>query len=103
MKGGDRMSTYISLISLTQKGIEKIKESPARLDQAKAAFSAMGAELKEFYLVTGRYDMVVISEAPDDETVAKVALAIASGGSIRTETLRAFTEKEYRNIITALP
>jgi len=97
------MSTYISLISLTQKGIENIKESPARLDQAKAAFKAMGAELKQFYLVTGRYDMVVISEAPDDETVSKVALAIGSGGSIRTETLRAFTEEEYRKIIAALP
>ena len=96
------MSTYISLISLTQKGIENIKESPARLDQAKAAFKAMGAELKQFYLVTGRYDMVVISEAPDDETVSKVALAIASGGSIRTETLRAFTEEEYRKIIAEL-
>jgi len=97
------MSTYISLISLTQKGIEKIKESPARLDQAKAVFKSMGAELKEFYLVTGRYDMVVISEAPDDQTVARVALAIGAGGAIRTETLRAFTEQEYRKIISALP
>jgi uncharacterized protein with GYD domain len=97
------MSTYISLISLTQKGIENIKESPARLDKAKDLFKAMGAEIKEFYLVTGRYDMVVVSEAPDDETVAKVALAISSGGSIRTETLRAFTEEEYRKIIAALP
>jgi uncharacterized protein with GYD domain len=97
------MSTYISLINLTQKGIENIKESPARLDQAKAAFKAMGAELKEFYLVTGQYDMVVISEAPDDETVSKVALAIGSGGSIRTETFRAFTEEEYQKIIAELP
>ena len=103
MKGGDSMSTFISLISLTQKGIENIKESPARLDQAKAAFKAMGAELKEFYLVTGQYDMVVISEAPDDETVSKVALAIGSGGSIRTETFRAFTEEEYQKIIAELP
>jgi uncharacterized protein with GYD domain len=97
------MSTYISLINLTQKGIENIKESPNRLDQAKAEFKAMGAELKQFYLVTGRYDMVVISEAPDDEAVSKVALAIGSAGSIRTETLRAFTEEEYQKIIAELP
>ena len=97
------MPTYISLISLTQKGVENIKESPARLEKAKAAFKAMGAELKQFYLVTGQYDMVVISEAPDDETVAKVALMIGSAGAIRTETLRAFTEQEYKNIIAALP
>jgi len=97
------MSTYISLISLTQKGIENIKDSPDRLNKAKELFKAMGAELKQFYLVTGRYDMVVVSEAPNDETVAKVALAISAAGAIRTETLRAFTEDEYRKIIAALP
>ncbi len=97
------MPNYKSLIRWTQKGVENVKESPARLDQAKAAVKAMGAELKEFYLVTGQYDIVIISEAPDDETVSKVALAISSGGSVRTETLRAFTEEEYRKIIAALP
>ena len=97
------MATYITLLSFTQEGIENIKESPARLDAAKQAFRAMGAELKEFYLVMGQYDAVVVAEAPDDETVAKLALAIGSGGAVRTETLRAFTEDEYRKIIAALP
>ena len=97
------MATYISLLSFTQQGVENIKESPARLDAAKQAFQAMGAELKEFYLVMGQYDAVVISEGPDDETAAKLALAIGSAGAIRTETLRAFTEDEYRKIIAALP
>ena len=97
------MATYIMLASYTQKGIEEIKESPARLDAAKQAFQAMGAELKEFYLVMGRYDMLVIGEAPDDETAAKLALAIGSRGSVRTETLKAFSEDEYRKIIDALP
>jgi len=97
------MATYISLLSFTQQGAENIKESPARLDAAKQAFQAMGAELKEFYLVMGQYDAVVISEGPDDETAAKLALAIGSAGAIRTETLRAFTEDEYRKIIAALP
>ena len=103
MKGGGTMATYILLANYTQKGIENIKESPARLDAAKQAFQAMGAELKEFYLTMGRYDMVVVAEAPDDETAAKLALAIGSAGAIRTETLRAFTEDEYRKIISALP
>jgi len=43
MKGGDRMATYIILVSYTQKGVENIKESPARLDTAKKAFLPMGA------------------------------------------------------------
>ena len=97
------MPTQIILINWTQEGIKSVKESPNRLDAAKAAFRAAGAELKEFYLVQGRYDMVVIAEGPDAEKAAKLALAIGSRGAIRTETLNAFTEDEYRKIIAALP
>jgi uncharacterized protein with GYD domain len=97
------MATYIILLHYTQQGVQNIKESPARLDAAKKAFRAMGAELKQWYLVMGQYDAVVVAEAPDDETAAKLALAIGSLGSIRTETLRAFTEDEYRKLIAALP
>lgn len=97
------MPTYITLIRYTQEGSQKIKESPARLDAAKQALKAMGAELKAYYLTMGQYDAVVIGEAPNDETVAKLALSIGAAGAIRTETLRAFTEDEYRKIISALP
>jgi len=97
------MPTFITLVNYTEEGIENVKESPARLDAAKAAFRAAGAEIKGFYLVLGRYDMVLIAEGPDAETAAKLALAIGSQGNIRTETLRAFTEDKYRKIIAALP
>jgi uncharacterized protein with GYD domain len=97
------MPTYITLLHFTQKGIETIKEGPARLDRAKQAFKEVGAELKAFYLVTGRYDAVVVVEAPNDEAVARIALSSASAGNVRSETLRAFTEAEYRKIIASLP
>lgn len=97
------MPTYISLIRFTQKGMETIKEGPNRLDAAKQRFRAAGGELKAFYLVTGQYDAVAILELPNDEAVARLALANGSMGNIRTETLRAFTEDEYRKIIAALP
>ena len=97
------MPTYISLIRWTQKGIENIKEGAVRLDMAKQAFKAVGAELKQMYLVMGQYDLIIIGEAPDDETVARLSLAIGAQGNIRTETCRAFTEDEYRKIIAALP
>jgi uncharacterized protein with GYD domain len=97
------MATYISLLHYTQQGMQNIKESPARLDAAKKAFRAMGGELKQWYLVMGQYDAVVVTEAPDDETASKMFLAVGALGSVRTETLRAFTEAEYRKIIAALP
>jgi uncharacterized protein with GYD domain len=97
------MPTYISLIRFTQKGMETIKEGPRRLDAAKQRFHAAGGELKAFYLVTGQYDAVAISELPNDEAAAQVALGNGSMGNVRTETLRAFSEDEYRKIIAALP
>lgn len=97
------MPTYISLIRFTQKGMETIKEGPKRLDAAKQRFRAAGGELKAFYLVTGQYDAVAIAELPNDEAAAGVALGNGAMGNVRTETLRAFSEDEYRKIIAALP
>ena len=97
------MPTYIMLLSWTEEGVGKIKESPSRLDAFKQALQQAGGSLKGFYLVTGRYDMVAVVEVPDEETIAKLALATGSKGSTRTETLRAFNEDEYRRIISDLP
>ena len=97
------MATYISLIKFTQQGIATIKDGPARLDTGKETLRALGSELKAFYLTMGRYDIVSISEAPDDQAAAKVALAIGSVGNVTTETLRAFTEDDYRAMVAALP
>ena len=97
------MATYFMLVRYTQKGIGNVKQSPARLDMAKTSFRDLGAQLKEFYLVTGRYDIIVVAEAPNDETIAKCALDLASKGNVTTETIRAFKEDEYRKIIAALP
>ena len=97
------MPTYITLFRWTQEGIEKVKESPDRLESAKHLYRELGGELKAFYLVMGQYDAVVISEAPDDETIARIYLAAGALGAIRSETLRAFTETEYQKIIATLP
>jgi len=97
------MATYISLLKFTKEGIENIKESPTRLDNARRAFQAFGGEMQAFYLVMGQYDAVVIAQAPDNISAAKVSLLIGSAGAVKTETLTAFEESEYREIIDALP
>ncbi len=97
------MATYVSLLRFTQQGIQNIKQAPDRLDAAKRTFEAAGGKLLAFYLVTGQYDAVFISEAPDNETAARIALATCALGNVRTETLPAFTEEEYRKIVAALP
>ncbi len=97
------MATYITLVDFTKQGIGNIKESPKRLSAAKEAFRAFGGEMEQFYLALGRYDMILVAEAPNDEVVAKVALAVGSQGAVKTETFRVFNEDEYRNIIESLP
>ncbi len=93
------MSTYIILVNWTDQGIRTVKESPQRLATAKKVIEAAGGKMTGFYLTMGRYDMVAIAEAPNDESVATIMLDLGSGGGIRTETMRAFTEDQYRDII----
>ena len=97
------MARYLLLSRFTTQGLQTIKDGPARLDAARQTFQALGAEVKDFYLTLGSYDAALVIEAPDDETVAKASLAIGALGNVRIETLRAFTEDEYRNLVGALP
>ena len=93
------MPTYISLLKWTDQGIQNIKESPERLDDFKKALEAIGGKLIGFYLTMGRYDMVLIIESPSDEVSGILSLSTASSGSIKTETMKAFTEDQYREIM----
>jgi len=97
------MPKYISLVKYTSKGVEKIKESPNRLDAVKNLCEGMNAKVEGFYLTMGRYDIILIVDAPNPETAAKILLTTTSAGSVSTETLAAFTEEEYRKIISELP
>ena len=97
------MPTYVTLVRYTDQGIRNIKESPARLEAAKKAAKAAGAEIKSFYLALGSYDIVVTAEASDDETAARLWLSIGSLGNVRTDTLRVFDEAEFRKLVASLP
>ena len=100
--GGDTMATYIGLLKWTAQGLQSVKESPSRLDAARKGFEAAGVKMKDFYMVTGQYDMIAIFEAPDDVALAKAILSTTSKGSITSETCRAYTEDEYRRIVGGL-
>jgi uncharacterized protein with GYD domain len=96
------MSTYICLGQWTQKGIENVRESPARLDAARQEWEKDGVTIRDFYMTIGQYDLVFVVEAPDDAALAKVLLAQASKGGLRTTTLCAFSETEYRAVMRSL-
>jgi len=96
------MSHFVTLIRYTQKKKKKIKESPTRLDAAKKAAEKAGGTIHAWYLTMGKYDAVIISEFPNDEASAKFMLALGALGNVTTQTMKAFTEVEYRKIVTSL-
>lgn len=97
------MPTYVLLTKFTQQGIENVHESPDRTEDAKALVESIGGTWTEFFVTMGRYDGLVIADFPDDATAAQAVLALASSGSVTTETLRAFTLDEFRDIVEAMP
>ena len=78
-----------------------MKDSPCRLDAAKERAKDLGGEIKQASMTLGCHDIVAILELPDDEAAARFGLG--SLGNVRTTTLRAFAEDEYREIIASLP
>ena len=97
------MATFISLVNYTDQGIRRVKDSPDRIDAARQAAASIGVEIKDVYLTMGAYDVIVIFEAPSDEAAAKFTLTVGALGNIRTTTLRAFNEAEFRDLIADLP
>ncbi|MCT9094816.1 GYD domain-containing protein [Haloarchaeobius sp. HME9146] len=97
------MPTYIMLVTLNQKGAENIEQSPDRLEMVKERTRSLGGEPKEFYMTFGRYDFVYVADLPDDEAAAHLALTYERGGAGKFETVKAFTEDEYREVIRNLP
>lgn len=96
------MPTYIALLKWTGQGIGAVKDSPSRLDWGRNEFKKMNVVIKDTYLTMGRYDLVCIIDAPDDEAFATAMLTLGSKGNVQTETLKAFSEDQYRKICAAV-
>lgn len=93
------MATYLIHINWTEQGIRNIKDSPKRLDAAKKMLKDLGGEVKAFYMTQGASDGLLIVEVPTDEVLANFVLKVSSAGNVRTSTVRAYAEDEYRRII----
>lgn len=96
------MPTYLIQSQWTDQGIRNVKESAKRLDIGKKKLKEMGGEIKAVYLTTGAYDMLAVAEVPSDAAMAAYVLWLGSQGNLRTQTVKAFTEDEYRSIVGQL-
>ncbi len=93
------MPTYVSLLNWTDQGIRKVKWTTKR---AKAFLDMAGkvkVKVREIHRTMGRYDVVVIMEAPDDEAISRLMLGVGALGNFKSETLRAFSAQEMTQIL----
>ncbi len=95
------MPHYIVLGNWTDQGIRNVKEAPKRADAAQALANKLGAKM-EIFITLGQYDIVALTEAPNDETANQLLLEIGKLGNVRTQTLKAFTLAEATKIIAKL-
>ena len=86
----------------TDQGIRNAKDSPQRYESFKKDLEKAGGKIVDAYYTMGKYDGVIILEAPNDEVVMKTTLATASLGNIRTKTLKALPYEEGSKIMESL-
>ena len=96
------MPTYVSLISWTENGIKNARETTKRAEQAKAAVRKLGGKLQTILWTQGRYDLIAISEFPDEETAMAFLLNLGGGGNVRTETMRAYSAADMERIFAKM-
>ena len=96
------MVTYVMLLNWTDQGIRNVKDSPKRLDAVKKLAKDLGGEVKSFYMTLGAYDVVLIVEMPNNDKLASFGLKLGLLGNMRSTTLKAFPEDDYRRIIAGL-
>ena len=96
------MPTYVSLISWTESGIKNARETTKRVEQARATVRKLGGKLNTVLWTQGRYDLIAISEFPDEESAMAFLLGLGGGGNVRTETMRAYSAADMDRIFAKM-
>lgn len=96
------MPVYITLMTWTSRGLGGLPAWRDRLEEGERLIRDRGGRLIDVYVTLGRFDVVEIFEAPDDETAAGILVGLSTHGNVTTETLRAFTRDEAEGIVRSL-
>ena len=97
------MSTYIWLVNWTDQGIRNVKETTKRAKSFQENAEKIGVNVKEILWTLVRYDLVLVIDAPNDETISRLALGVGMGGNAKTETLKAFSAQAMDQILKGFP
>ena len=89
------MGLYIMLSKLTVWGRKTVKERPERIKEVNKEVEALGCKVLAQYATLGEFDFINVLEAPDNETIAKVAIELGARGTLETTTLSALTLDDF--------
>jgi uncharacterized protein with GYD domain len=93
------MPAYITLINFTEQGVRNVKETGKRADAIAKALKKIGVSVRDVYWTLGRFDGVLIFDAPDEETATAALMTIGRMGNVRSHTMRAFGRDEIDGIL----
>lgn len=96
------MASYVILMNWTDQGASNSRDTIERAQAFGTAIESFGGKVREHLYAFGDYDIVMVTELPDDETAAAAVLQLSSLGNVRTKTMRAFTDEEAAAIITRI-
>ena len=89
------MPKYIMLSTLGPEGAATLRENPERVKAVNAEVEALGVRVLEQFALLGPYDFCNVLEAPDDMTMAKVALVLGARGTVKTLTMPAVPVDDF--------
>ena len=96
------MVRYLALINFTEQGAKQFSQTLQRSEAFEKAAQQAGASIKGLYWTVGRYDGVLVLEAPDEATAIGLIAKLAADGNVRTQTLRALDRNEMKAVVAKM-
>jgi len=93
------MARYIALLKFTEQGSKNLRKSTARAHAFDRLAARAGVKVEGQYWTMGRFDGVLILSASDETKVLQMLTALAALGNVRTQTMQAFVDTEFDEIV----
>ena len=94
------MKTYVTLLTFTDQGVRKLRESPRRAKSFEKSVAQKGITVVSQLWTAGAYDGVLILQAESEEKILGALAELAALGNVRTQSLRAFDADEWSAMIS---
>jgi uncharacterized protein with GYD domain len=87
--------TFLLFSTLSPQGLQTLATTPERLLEVNREIEAIGGRVVRQWFLLGAYDFLSVVEAPDERTISRLSVELASRGSATFETLAAIPVDEF--------